>query len=210
MNVHSKHHISWSLSWNWNNSKSNLVKTVGNMGYKFFRLFCIFSINIGLKTISGVVIMQSWLHYLWKLYSFRIYFSKTLYFGIGIYVYSENMLFDQILVGLYFEVNIVSSRLDLQKSITTLVISLYVLSIIIRKSFEFSIVLSFLSLSHEVLDIWVSSWCFTILIDHFAWIPRQIDVQIYKAVCFDNHFKDMILPRVFVFDCNRIFNQISC
>lgn len=57
INVHCQNHICWSLSWNRNNSKSNLVKTVRNMGNKFFGFFSIFSIHICFKTISCVVIM---------------------------------------------------------------------------------------------------------------------------------------------------------
>lgn len=80
-----------------------------------------------------------------------------MYFGIRINVNSNDVFFEKVLVGFDFEVDVVISGLDLQKSVTTFMIALDILSIIVRKCFELSVVLSFFSLRHKVFDVRVSS-----------------------------------------------------
>lgn len=108
------------------------------------------------------------MHDFWEENSFRIYSQEALYFGIGINVNSDDVFFEKVRVRFYFEVDVVIAGLDLQKSVTTFMIALYILSIIVRKCFEFSVVLSFFSLSHKVFDVGVSSGLLSVLIDYLS------------------------------------------
>lgn len=130
--VHSQEGGAGFLGSNWNNAKTNFIKTMWNGDNKCFFLFGLFS-NISSQAKSIVIVVQSWFHDELEIVIriSVINFSERLDMCICIDVYSDFRLRKKFFVSLDFEIDVVYSSVYLDESVQTFMVTFHIFSIVV-------------------------------------------------------------------------------
>lgn len=194
-NVHGQRHASLWQGDNGDQSEADFVEPMGKIHYQVFfsALVGVFA-NIGLQTISQVVVVKSRPHDKVEVVSgvMRVDPPEDINVGVRVDVQIDHTVGTESLVRLNFKVDKVASLFKLDEPIETFVIALHVLPIIVLEALQIALEeISFL-LGQEVLDIGIVSISLLVLVSDVRRLKRKLDVQVQKPSLSDFHLKDII------------------